>query len=61
MKERFWPWKTILRLESEVESLTARNKSMRERIEKHEREAQATAKHVRKMASIIAIKGGILG
>jgi len=59
--KRFWPWKRIAELEADNRRLKAQNTVFHTRIEKLEYEAETTSKHVRKMASIIAIKGGMIG
>ena len=58
---KIWPWKRIAELEADNRRLRIHNTALNARIEKLEYEAETTSKHVRKMASIIAIKGGMIG
>jgi hypothetical protein len=60
MLNKLWPWKKIKQLETEAWELRAKNQQLALLVEKYEREAESTSKHVRKMAQIIAIKGGIM-
>lgn len=72
---KFWPWKVIDELEAQVSKLNvelAQEKSRHEttkiehraikaELKLHQDRAFQNQKHMKKMAEIIAIKGGIIG
>jgi len=59
MKERFWPWKRIIDLERDLDRYKCENREMSEEINRHRRVIDSNNKHMRRRASIIAIKGGV--
>lgn len=73
--KRFWPWKAIIELEQRVSFLTtelerernrhsstkSENIAIKGELKIHQIRAAEREGHVRKMAQIIALKGGIIG